>query len=195
MQQNYNTRSGVKQMSLLSYNELVDLVNAGVIDANPENINGSSIDITLAGTIKVEQWKDEDPVVDITDKSQSIAFCDVDITKTPYILHAGEFCLASSVEVFNLPPNISAEYKLKSTMARNGLEHMNAGWCDPWWSNSQLTLELKNLTQYHSLLLKAGMKIGQVVFYKHETVPKDAGYLVKGQYNGQRGATKAGQLK
>lgn len=35
-----------------------------------------------------------------------------------FLLMPGEFILAQSVEVFNLPDDLSAEYKLKSSMAR-----------------------------------------------------------------------------
>mgnify|MGYP003597048575 CR=1 FL=1 len=39
---------------LLSYHELHELIHAGVIDANPENVNGASIDLTLANQVLVE---------------------------------------------------------------------------------------------------------------------------------------------
>jgi dCTP deaminase len=85
--------------------------------------------------------------------------------------------------MFFLPNNLSAEYKTKSTMARNGLDHALAGWCDAGWNSSVLTLELKNQTRNHHIILKPGMKIGQMIFHRHE----DAGYFsysAKGSYNG-----------
>lgn len=168
-------------MSLLSYYELVDLVRAGVIDAPIENINGSSIDITLHDTILIEGELLQ--LIDIQDKENirtKLKKIDED-----YHLEPGEFILASSREVFNLPRYISAEYKLKSTMARNGLEHLNAGWCDAGWTNSRLTLELKNMTQRQTLILRPGMKIGQMVFFRHNLVPEDKSYAATGQYNNQ----------
>jgi dCTP deaminase len=68
-------------------------------------------------------------------------------------------------------------------MARIGLEHLNAGWCDAGWNNSVLTLELKNMTQYHTIMLQKGDKIGQMVFFEHEPVPHERSYAVRGRYN------------
>ena len=168
-------------MTLLSYNELVNLVGSGVINAKKEQINGSSIDITLDSSVMIEMCGSTH--IDLAGK-ENIQLKKVNIEQG-YILDQNEFILASSAEVFNLPDNISAEYKLKSSMARNGLEHLNAGWCDAGWMGSKLTLELKNMTQYHRLKLTAGMKIGQVVFFKHEPVPKENSYAEIGQYNNQ----------
>ena len=168
-------------MSLLSYNELVELVEAGVITGVRDGaINASSIDIHLGDTVLVERvgggcisYRNREPLnmfaYDCTDG---------------LLLSSGEFILASSVEVFNLPANISCEYKLKSSMARIGLEHLNAGWCDAGWHGSVLTLELKNVTRFHTIRLQAGDPIGQVVFFRHAEVPADRSYAARGRYNG-----------
>jgi dCTP deaminase len=170
---------------LLSYNELLELVENGVINAPVENINGSSIDITLHDVIRVEYQSIESrEEVDLHYK-ENIETIEHKI-KLGYKIEPGEFILASSNEIFNLPNNISAEYKLKSSMARNGLEHLNSGWCDAGWNNSRLTLELKNMTRYHDLIIRPNIKIGQVVFFKHEPVPEDKSYAVTGQYNSQK---------
>ena len=55
-------------------------------------------------------------------------------------LAPGAVALAATRQKFFLPDNVSAEFKLKSSSARRFLEHMNAGWCDPWWHGSALTL-------------------------------------------------------
>jgi dCTP deaminase len=183
---------------LLSYVELVELVEQGVINAPLENINASSIDLTLDDVLLVE--REERVLVDLANKESITVgeynMMEVDEDEDPsllhsYYLHPGEFVLASSREVFNLPNNVSAEYKLKSSMARNGLEHLNAGWCDAGWHGSKLTLELKNMTQDHTLILRPGMKIGQVVFFKHTPVPDHASYAARGRYNNQSGVTAA----
>lgn len=183
---------------LLSYNELVELVETGVIDAPMENINAASIDITLDDYIMLEaKYLDEslgNRCVDLSAK-QSIITAPLNITSEGYEsldgykLTPGEFILASSREIFNLPNDICCEYKLKSTLARNGLQHLLAGWCDAGWHGSKLTLELKNVTKYHDLLLKPGMKIGQMVFFRCAPVPDHASYAAKGQYNGQQQVT------
>ena len=175
-------------MSLISYTDLVYLQQSGVIDAKPEHINGASIDITIGDRILVEKYNINGSVADLKEK-QSLNIKELTIPEQGYLLFPGDFILASSVETFNLPNNIAAEYKLKSSLARSGLQHLMAGWCDPSWNNSRLTLELTNVTKCHTLLIKPGMKIGQMVFFACEPVPSEQSYAVKGQYNSQETVT------
>jgi len=177
-------------MSLLSYNKLRELIERGVINAPIENINGASIDITLDKEIRLEMIASSIlPVIDLKLK-HSLNLRPYRIGSNGFKLFPGQFMLASSRETFNLPDNIACEYKLKSSLARSGLQHMLAGWCDPTWQNSKLTLELNNVTQNHILILRHGMKIGQVVFFECEPVPDEYSYAVKGQYNNQRKVTE-----
>jgi len=174
-------------MSLLSYNRLVKLANQRVIDVPVENINGASVDITIGEDILIESERLS--VVDLKSK-ESLDFRPVKMTDNGFRLYPGQFILATSQETFNLPDNIACEYKLKSSLARCGLQHMLAGWCDPGWNSSKLTLELHNVTKSHILLIKPGMKIGQMVFFECEPVPDDQSYAIKGQYNNQETVTE-----
>lgn len=178
-------------MSLLSYIELCELVEQGVITNTPfDRVNSASIDISLGSTILVEAIGRAAYAVSLS-KKQKLAMDRYDISVLPYRLHPGEFILAQSEQEFNLPPDISAEYKLKSSMARIGLEHLTAGWCDAGWHGSVLTLELKNMTQGHIIELEAGILIGQMVFFRHTPVPHDKSYAVRGRYNGDKTVTAA----
>lgn len=177
--------------SLLSYNELVNLVDARIItNVNHDQINATSIDLTLGPHLLIEGRHPsaaDHPraATRVVLRERTPLFMhawNLD-TQGPYELMPGEFILAQSVQMFNLPNNISAEYKLKSSMARIGLEHLNAGWCDAGWHNSVLTLELKNMTRNHSIVLHADDRIGQVVFFEHEPVPDDRSYAARGRYN------------
>lgn len=167
---------------LLSYIELVELVESGVIDANPENINGASIDVTLGDTLLIEKVQYSATVVDLSAK-KSPEMVSLVIDPSGYIMQPGQFILASTQETFNLPNNIAAEFKLKSSIARGGLNHLLAGFADPRWHNSKLTLELKSELRHHQILLKTGMKIGQMKFYRVTPVPEEHSYAVKGRYN------------
>ncbi len=175
-------------MSLVSYNSLLKFVERGIIDAPIANISGASIDITLGSEILIEKTSSTG-AVDLANKG-SLDFTKLDMTNG-YRLYPGQFILASSQETFNLPNHIAAEYKLKSSLARSGLQHLLAGWCDPGWTNSKLTLELKNVTEHHVLVIKPRMKIGQMVFWKCEPVPDFHSYANKGQYNNQNTVTKS----
>jgi len=167
----------------LSYTELMKLVEQGVIIAEPELVNGASIDVRLDQHVLIErEYVYSYPVVDLSAK-ESPDMIGFDIPESGLLLSPGQCMLAATMEVFNLPNDIVCEFKLKSSIARCFLNCMLATWCDPCWYNSRLTLELKNDCQYHTLLLRAGMKIGQMIFDRVEPVPEQHSYAVKGRYN------------
>jgi dCTP deaminase len=171
-------------MNLLSYKALVKLVKDGcIMNVLPEMINGTSIDVTLGRNILIEKSEFGGTTIDISKREplQTIPYTMTD--DHGYILEPGEFILAETQQYFNLPLYISAEYKLKSSMGRAALEHLNAGWCDPGWNGSVHTLELKNMSRYHNIRIKPGMPIGQMIFIKHEPVPVANSYSIRGRYN------------
>ena len=73
----------------------------------------------------------------------------------------GSFCLASTVEKFNMPNYLVAEVKDKSTWARCGLSVFNTV-VEPGWSG-WLTLELVYHGQ-NTLRIPAGSGIAQALF-------------------------------
>lgn len=174
---------------LLSYNALVEVVKQGILtDVEPEHINAASIDLILGDTFYTERVPEVRGLYKMIDLSQrqSIEWeHGAPRMKQGWLdLAPGEFILAHTVNKFFMPDNLSAEYSLKSSLARNGLEHMLAGWIDPGFNNSVLTLELKNISRFHTLRIKPGMPIGQVKFFQHDTVPDHASYRSRGRYNG-----------
>jgi dCTP deaminase len=176
---------------MLSFNQLVNLIDDGVIThSKVEHVNSASIDIQLGKNILIERTdpslfqKDQNLKRVSLRKREKLHMIEWDLQHDgPYILYPNEFILAHSIEVFNLPNNISAEYKLKSSMARIGLDHLNAGFCDAGWHGSVLTLELKNVSRHHEIVLEYGDLIGQMVFFLHEEVPLHASYATRGRYN------------
>ena len=173
-------------MSLLSYNELCELVEKGVITGvKPEAVNGTSIDLHLGSEILTETHHEDCwPIVDLSVKPrQSVGRNRINIAGHYYDLAPGESILAHTVEVFNLPNDISGEYYLNSSLARNHLEHLHAGHADPGWHGSTLTLEFTNLNRYHTLRLRPGMRAGQALFYRVTEVPVDRSYAAIGNYN------------
>lgn len=162
------------------------LHNKLVENCSTDCLNAASLDIRLGRYIMVESPGSVRRVYLGSRQPLTMYKVDLDQFKDGYALQPGQFILASSEEVFNLPPHISAEYKLKSSMARVGLEHLNAGWCDAGWNGSVLTLELKNMTSVHQIIIKRGDKIGQMVFFKHDSVGDELSYATKGSYNGDK---------
>lgn len=179
-------------MSLLAHDEINDLIDLEIVEYSEESlINSASLDIRIGMEILIER-----PLPTYNPEDQKLGLRRVSLknrdplnmitwnlkTQGPFVLYPGEFILAHSHEVFNLPNHISAQYALKSSMARIGLEHLNAGWCDAGWNGSSLTLELKNITRYHEIVLEYLDKIGQLIFFRHKAVKDEHSYASKGRY-------------
>ena len=174
---------------LLSHSEIKNLVHNGVIEHAREScINAASLDIHLGIKLLVEDRASSGAVVSYAAR-EPLKFREVMMGTSGFVLEPGQFVLAHSIEVFHLPHDVSAEYKLKSSMARIGLEHLNAGWCDAGWHGSVLTLELKNMTQHHAIQIRPGDAIGQIVFFRHAPVEYNASYASRGRYNCDLSAT------
>lgn len=172
---------------LLSHNEIIKLLEDGVIEGwHSDAVNSASLDIHLGDKIMVEEQVIEGELLIDYRRRDKLKMREVELDKGGFILRPNQFILAQSSEVFHLPLDVSCEYKLKSSMARIGLEHLNAGWCDAGWNGSVLTLELKNVSQYHSFIIRPGDAIGQIVFFRHAPVELDQSYAIRGRYNGDK---------
>jgi dCTP deaminase len=148
--------------------------HAMVVPFDPELLNPASLDVLLGDRLMVEVEHSSSMQI------MGIGHC---TQADPYWLAPGEFCLAETREIFNLPDFIAAQFVLKSSRAREGLEHLLAGFCDPGWHGSRLTMELTNARRYHSIAIWPGMKIGQMVFQRMQGIPAST-YAVTGRYNG-----------
>ena len=176
-------------MSLLSFNELLQLVEQGVITDVPyEHINAASIDVRLGSDILIERAILRS--VSLRDR-ENLVMESLSLDNSGYRLDPGEFILAHTLEKFNLPNDICAEFKLKSSGARIGLNNVLATWCDAGWHGSALTLELQNVTRHHSIILRPGDRIGQMLFYRVSPVPADRSYAARGRYNGDTSVQQA----
>ena len=101
-----------------------------------------------------------------------------------YILLPGQFVLATTMEYFELPDDLTAFVEGRSSLGRMGLFIQNAGWVDPGFKG-EITLELFNANRC-AIELKSGRRVGQLVFAKMD-FPALNPY--SGKYQGQRGAT------
>ena len=108
----------------------------------------------------------------------------------PFVLHPGEFVLASTYEVVTLPDDVAARLEGKSSLGRLGLlTHSTAGFIDPGFSG-HVTLELSNVATL-PIILWPGMKIGQLCFFRLSS-PAEHPYgstSYGSRYQGQRGPT------
>lgn len=184
-------------MSIVSYRELLSFAGMpphypgrakpiilGV--RGPEDVNASSIDVRLGDKFLIECAPlvgEVVPKLFLAHRSPMRTFEYVAKGGASLVLTPGAFVLAHTAESFDLPLDISAEFRLKSSAARMGLSHALAVWCDPGWHGSSLTLELHNISRFQDVVLSPGDKIGQMIFHRHERVPEAASYAVRGAYN------------
>ena len=114
----------------------------------------------------------------------------------PFILHPGEFVLASTYEVITLPDDIAGRLEGKSSLGRLGLlTHSTAGFIDPGFSG-HITLELSNVANL-PVKLFPGMKIGQLCLIRLSS-PAEHPYGSEkygSRYQGQRGPTASRSFK
>jgi len=82
----------------------------------------------------------------------------------PFVLHPGEFALASTLEFVKIPLDIAARLEGRSTWGRLGLQiHATAGFVDPGFVGA-LTFELSNVSTV-PLQLYPGVRISQICFF------------------------------
>jgi len=161
----------------------------GIDPYDPKMIQPSSIDVRLDKFFRVfENHKYE--VIDPS-KEQPELTREIEVGNDEhFILHPGEFVLASTYEVVTLPDDIAARLEGKSSLGRLGLlTHSTAGFIDPGFSG-HITLELSNVANL-PVKLFPGMKIGQLCLVKLSSAAENPyGSAVYGsRYQGQRGPT------
>ncbi len=101
-------------------------------------------------------------------------------------LYAGDFRLGSSIEYFNIPDDILAYVKDKSSWARMGVCVQNTV-LEPGWKGF-LTLEYTNHGR-QGIQILSGEPIAQIIFHRLD-MPTEQPY--KGKYqNQQRGVQEA----
>ncbi|SJM67363.1 dCTP deaminase [Gulosibacter sp. 10] len=113
-----------------------------------------------------------------------------------FILHPGEFVLASTFEQVTLGTDVAARLEGKSSLGRLGLlTHSTAGFIDPGFQG-HVTLELSNVATL-PIKLWPGMKIGQLCFFRLTSDVEHAYGSAKYQsrYRGQRGPTASRSWK
>ncbi|CAB4658507.1 unannotated protein [freshwater metagenome] len=177
---------------LISDRDIRAEIAAGRVKVEPFTeamVQPSSVDVRLDRFFRVfENHKYEviDPSKEQSELTREVAVA----PKEFFILHPGEFVLASTYEVITLPDDIAGRLEGKSSLGRLGLlTHSTAGFIDPGFSG-HITLELSNVANL-PVKLFPGMKIGQLCLIKLSSPAEHPyGSAVYGsRYQGQRGPT------
>lgn len=177
---------------LLSDRDIRSAIDSGQVKIDPYDpdlVQPSSIDVRLDRFFRVfenHKYPHIDPSVEQPDLTRLI---ETD-GEEAFILHPGEFVLASTYEVVSLPDDIASRLEGKSSLGRLGLlTHSTAGFIDPGFSG-HVTLELSNVATL-PIMLYPGMKVGQLcLFQLSSSSERPYGSAAYGsRYQGQRGPT------
>lgn len=177
---------------LLSDGDIRAQVAAGRVALEPfseEMVQPSSVDVRLDRLFRVfenHRYPFIDPAADQPELTRLVE----QPADEAFILHPGEFVLASTYEVVTLPDDIAGRLEGKSSLGRLGLlTHSTAGFIDPGFSG-HVTLELSNVATL-PIKLWPGMKIGQLCLFQLSSPAQEPyGSAAYGsRYQGQRGPT------
>jgi dCTP deaminase len=177
---------------LLSDRDLVSEIKAEnlvLAPFEPELLQPSSIDVRLDRFFRVfnnHLYTHIDPSIQQDDLTAQVEVADGEA----FVLHPGEFVLASTLEVITLGDQLAGRLEGKSSLGRLGLlTHSTAGFIDPGFSG-HVTLELSNVANL-PIKLWPGMKIGQLCIFRLSSPAEHPyGSAVYGsRYQGQRGPT------
>jgi dCTP deaminase len=156
---------------------------------DPTMVQPSSVDVRIDRYFRLfdnHKYPVIDPAQEQPDLTRLVEVAGDD----PFVLHPGEFVLASTYELVTLPDDVAARLEGKSSLGRLGLlTHSTAGFIDPGFSG-HVTLELSNVATL-PIKLWPGMKIGQLCFFRLSS-PSEHPYgsaAMGSRYQGQRGPT------
>ena len=177
---------------LLSDGDIKKELDSGRVKVEPFDaamLQPSSVDVRLDRFFRVfenHKYSVIDPAAEQNDLTRAVEVA----ANEEFILHPGEFVLASTYEVITLPDDVAGRLEGKSSLGRLGLlTHSTAGFIDPGFSG-HITLELSNVANL-PVKLYPGMKIGQLCLFRLSS-PSENPYGSEkygSRYQGQRGPT------
>ena len=178
---------------ILSDTAIREAIDAGQLTLDPIDLDRAlqptSVDVHLAASFRTfdsHRHRVIDPrrlPADLTTETTAS-------TEDPFVLHPGEFALASTVETVGLHGPIVGRVEGKSSLGRCGLAiHATAGFIDAGF-HGNITLELSNVANL-PVLLYPGMPIAQFAFFAVQgKIARLYGHPdLRSKYQGQAGPT------
>jgi len=166
---------------ILSDKTILQMLKAQTLKISPLEeiqIQPASVDVRLGDTFSIV----EDSASGVITLGHEIKYKTIKTDK--YVLLPGQLVLATTMEYFELPNDLTAFVEGRSSLGRMGLFIQNAGWVDPGFKG-EITLELYNANRC-AICLEAGRRVGQLVFAKMDQAAQNP---YNGKYQGQTGAT------
>jgi dCTP deaminase len=177
---------------VLSDRTIRRLLEAGRIEIEPFDeslVQPSSVDVRVDRFFRVFH-NARYPFIDVKQPQEDLTELVEIEDESPFILHPGEFVLASTLERVRLPDDLVGRLEGKSSLGRLGLLiHSTAGFIDPGF-DGHVTLELSNVANL-PITVYYGMKIGQLSFVQLSE-PAETPYgadALGSKYQGQEGPT------
>lgn len=155
-------------MAILSDKDLKEYIKNKKIIIDPlkdeEQIQPSSVDMRLGDEFKVFKVIRK-PYIDPKDDEDLASYMESIIVENnnAFIIHPGEFALATTYEYVKVPNDLVARVEGRSSMGRLGVTmHVTAGYIDPGFEG-KITLEISNIGAM-PVALYPGQRVCQLVF-------------------------------
>lgn len=156
-------------MAILSDKDIKEHLRSGKITINPltnpkVQIQPSSVDLRIGNEFKGFKIIRK-PCIDPMDQSDLESYMESFHLEDgePFIIHPGEFTLATTYETIKLPNDLVARVEGRSSMGRLGVTmHVTAGFIDPGF-HGKITLEISNIGKM-PVALYTGQRVCQIVF-------------------------------
>ena len=155
-------------MAILSDVDIKKYLNDNRIVITPlkdeKQIQPSSVDLSIGNEFKGFKIITK-PFIDPFDKINLESYMESFVIPDgePFIIHPGEFTLATTYETVKLPADIVARVEGRSSMGRLGVTmHVTAGYIDPGFEG-KITLEISNIGKM-PVALYPGQRVCQIVF-------------------------------
>lgn len=156
---------------ILSDKKIRDLVKKTTLIApfSEDRLQSESYDVTIGG--KVTVMKKEIHCLDIADQSSiDNIYDEIDISPDGFVISPKQYILVSLGEKINMPDNITAHLRAKTSYTRLGLlvsdQHCNSTY------SGNLRIGLYNATEY-PVKIYTGYPIAQIVFEELDDVPSE----------------------
>lgn len=156
------------------------------IENEETQIQPCSVDVRLAGKLAFPSPDVRE--LDVKDES-TLKTNSFYISPAGYAIDPGEFLLGSTIERFEIPPDLKGDLRGRSSLGRLAITvHSTAGLLDPGFEGD-VTLEITNEGP-KPVRVYSGMRIGQVVFEQLSS-PAERPYGSErgSKYQGQSGPT------
>lgn len=156
-------------MAILSDQDIRKYLEEEKISIEPledpgRQIQPSSVDLRIGNEFKGFRIIRK-PCIDPLDKSDLESYMESFHLEQgeAFIIHPGEFALATTYETIKLPDDLVARVEGRSSMGRLGITmHVTAGYIDPGFQG-KITLEISNIGKM-PVALYTGQRVCQIVF-------------------------------